>query len=173
MNVSKYVLDANVFIEAKNRYYGFEICPGFWTSLVDLNNKKLLFCIDRIRDELVAQNDDIKDWVENRSPETFFKQTQDQNVFGSFQAMVNWVYSQSQFVQAAKTEFASVADGWLLAYAHANGMTVVTHEEFAPQAKRKVPMPNVCLEFGIQYVNTFEMLADLKVKFIRSTKKGR
>ena len=170
MNVSKYVLDANVFIEAKNRYYGFEICPGFWTSLVDLNNSKLVFCIDRIRDELVAQNDDIKDWVENRSPDTFFKQTQDQAVFNSFQAMVNWVYSQSQFVQAAKTEFASVADGWLLAYAHSNNLTVVTHEEFAPQARRKVPMPNVCLEFGIDYVNTFQMLADLNVKFIRSTK---
>lgn len=170
MNVSKYLLDANVFIEAKNRYYGFEICPGFWTSLVDLNNNKSVFCIDRIRDELVAQNDDIKDWVENRSPETFFKQTQDQTVFNSFQAMVNWVYSQTQFVQAAKTEFASVADGWLLAYAHANGMTVVTHEEFAPQAKRKVPMPNICLEFGINYVNTFQMLANLNVKFIRSTK---
>jgi hypothetical protein len=69
-----------------------------------------------------------------------------------------------------KTEFASVADGWLLAYAHANRMTVVTHEEFAPQAKRKVPMPNVCLEFGINYVNTFQMLANLNVKFIRSTK---
>ena len=73
--MSKYVLDANVFIEAKNRYYGFEICPGFWTSLIDLNKSKHVYCIDRIRDELVAQNDDIKDWVENRSPEEFFKKT--------------------------------------------------------------------------------------------------
>ncbi len=171
--MSKYVLDANVFIEAKNRYYGFEICPGFWTSLIDLNKSKHVYCIDRIRDELVAQNDDIKDWVENRSPEEFFKKTQDQAVFDSFQAMVNWVYAQPQFFQAAKTEFASVADGWLLAYAHANGLTVVTHEEFAPKAKRSVPMPNVCLEFDIDYVNTFEMLADLNVKFIRSTKKRK
>ena len=94
----------------------------------------------------------VKDWVENRSPEEFFKKTQDQAVFDSFQAMVNWVYAQPQFFQAAKTEFASVADGWLLAYAHANGLTVVTHEEFAPKAKRSVPMPNVCLEFDIDYV---------------------
>lgn len=171
--MSKYLLDANVFIEAKNRYYGFEICPGFWTSLVDLNKAKRVFCIDRIRDELVAQNDDIKDWVEDRAPDTFFKQTQDQAVFDSFQAMVSWVYDQPQFIQAAQTEFANVADGWLLAYAHANGLTVVTQEEFAPQAKRKVPMPNLCLEFDIDYVNTFEMLSDLKVKFIRSKKKNR
>ncbi len=25
-----YLFDANVFIEAKNRYYAFDICPGFW-----------------------------------------------------------------------------------------------------------------------------------------------
>lgn len=28
-----FLLDANVFIEAKNRYYGFDICPGFWRWL--------------------------------------------------------------------------------------------------------------------------------------------
>ncbi|PMD04330.1 DUF4411 family protein, partial [Brevibacterium paucivorans] len=25
-----YLLDANVLIEAKNRYYAFDIAPGFW-----------------------------------------------------------------------------------------------------------------------------------------------
>jgi len=25
-----YLLDTNVFIEAKNRYYGFGFCPAFW-----------------------------------------------------------------------------------------------------------------------------------------------
>ncbi len=30
-----YLLDANVFIDAKNRYYGFDFCPGFW-DWVDL-----------------------------------------------------------------------------------------------------------------------------------------
>lgn len=28
-----YLLDANVFIEAKNRYYGFDLAPGFWDWL--------------------------------------------------------------------------------------------------------------------------------------------
>ena len=27
---ARYLLDANVFIEAKNRYYGFDFCPAFW-----------------------------------------------------------------------------------------------------------------------------------------------
>ncbi len=28
-----YLLDANVFIEAKNRHYGFDFCPAFWDWL--------------------------------------------------------------------------------------------------------------------------------------------
>ena len=52
-----------------------------------------------------------------------------------------------------------------MAYAAANGLVVVTHEEFAADAKKKVPMPNVCIEFGVDYCNTFEMLLDLGVRF--------
>ncbi|MGL5096417.1 MAG: DUF4411 family protein, partial [Planctomycetia bacterium] len=29
-----YLLDSNVFITAKNSYYAFSICPGFWDSLL-------------------------------------------------------------------------------------------------------------------------------------------
>jgi hypothetical protein len=60
-----------------------------------------------------------------------------------------------------------------MAYAAVNGLTVVTHEEYAPAAKKRVPMPNVCLEFDIPYVNTFEMLDELGVKLILSTKRRR
>ncbi len=54
----------------------------------------------------------------------------------------------------------------MIAYARANGLTVVTHEEFAAEAQRRVPIPNVCLEFDVEYVNTFEMLEHLDVQFI-------
>jgi len=85
--------------------------------------------------------------------------------------MVNWAYGQSQFSDAAKSEFASVADGWVVAYAAANDLIVVTHEQFAPDARRKIPIPNVCIEFDVEYVNTFEMLRTLGEKFVRSTKR--
>ena len=29
-----YVLDSNTFIDAKNRYYGFDIVPSFWNELI-------------------------------------------------------------------------------------------------------------------------------------------
>jgi len=87
--------------------------------------------------------------------------------------MVNWVFNEPQFTPAARAEFASVADGWLVAYADVNDLVVVTQEEYAPEVKRKVPIPNVCEEFEVEYVNTFEMLRALNVKFVRSTKRRR
>ena len=169
---NKYLLDANAFIEAKDRYYGFDICPGYWSSLIAQHRANRLCSLDRIEDELDQQDDVVKEWIENSVPDTFFKKTEDQAVIDKFQEMMNWVYSQSQFTDAAKTEFASVADGWVIAYAAVNGMVVVTHEQYAPDARRKVPMPNVCIEFDVAYVDTFAMLRDLREKFIRSTKRS-
>jgi hypothetical protein len=73
--------------------------------------------------------------------------------------------TRSQFTQAARAEFATVADGWVVAYAKAHGLKVVTHEVYAPNIKKRVKIPNVCVEFSVDYCNTFEMLQELGVKF--------
>ena len=167
---SRYVLDSNPFIEAKNRYYGFELCPGFWKGLILQHNNDRVYSIDRVLDELTDAGDELSDWAKEDAPKTFFKKTQDRAVIEMFQRMTTWVNAQPQFSPAARMEFASVADGWVMAYAKVNKLSVVTHEEFASQAQKKVPMPNVCLEFDIEYVNTFDMLKDLNVKFVLHTK---
>ncbi|MBN2022321.1 MAG: DUF4411 family protein [Pirellulales bacterium] len=179
-----YVLDANVFIEAKNRYYSFEICPGFWKALVVQHQADRVVSIDKVREELVKvqgttedsdeeDRDLLSDWARDSVPSIFFKKVQDPAVIEVFQEMVRWVTSQEQYTPAAKAEFASVADGWLVAYAKANGLVVVTREAYRPDAKASVPIPNVCHEFHVEHVNTFEMLKDLNVKFILSTKRRR
>lgn len=167
----QYVLDANVLIEAHQRYYSFDICPGFWLALVRQHERKRVFSIDRIKAEIIRGNDPLSDWVRNKAPGTFFKGTADKRVSDAFGDMVNWVQAEQQFTPEAKFLFASVADGWLIAYAMTNGLVVVTHEEYAPDAKKSVPIPNVCLEFNVVYCSTFDVLSELGVKFV--LRKGR
>lgn len=162
----RYVLDANVFIEASQSYYSFDICPGFWLALVRQHEAKHVCSIDRIKAELVVLDDELKEWVNFKVSETFFKGTADKNVADAFAIMVNWVQREKQFTLEAKAEFAAVADGWVVAYAKVNNLVVVTHEEYAPDAKARVKIPNVCLEFDVAYCNTFEMLRDLKERFV-------
>ena len=134
-----------------------------------------VFSIDRVREELISEGDRLSDWAANAAPATFFKGTQDRAVVDALAEIINWVNSEQQFTPVAKAEFAEAdnADGWIIAYAKANGLIVVTHEEFAPDAQKRVPMPNVCLEFNVEYTNTFEMLEALKQKFILSTKRRK
>lgn len=50
----RYILDSDVLITAKNRYYAFDICPGFWKSLIHHHREGRVFTIDRVRSELLA-----------------------------------------------------------------------------------------------------------------------
>jgi hypothetical protein len=137
------------------------------------NTAKRLFSIDKIKTELEAISDELSNWVRERAPDAFFKGTADKDVIDAFRSMANWVQNEPQFTSEAKTEFAAVADGWIVAYAKANDLNVVTHEEYAPEAKKKVPIPNVCIEFGVSYCNTFEMLRELKEQFVARKRQRR
>ena len=47
-----YLLDANVFIQAKNLHYGLDFCPAFWHWLTARRNKDRVCSIKAIYDEL-------------------------------------------------------------------------------------------------------------------------
>lgn len=158
-----YVLDANVLMEAHRRYYAFDLCPGFWECLEHYCGEGCVVSLDRVRDE-VQDGDALADWVAS-APEAFFVSTADPEVVRLYQDIMAWVHSQPQFLEAAKARFARGADGWLIAYAGARGATLVTHEKFESNAKRTVPMPNVCRQFGVAYCDAFAMLRALEVRF--------
>jgi predicted nucleic acid-binding protein len=162
----RYLLDANTFIEAKRRYYAFDICPGYWAALLAHHESGRLASIDRIRGELLRGGDELTEWVESQVPVALFLSTTDVAVTRQFGQMMAWVQAQPQFMPAAKIEFAEVADGWLAAYAKVYGFKVITHEVANPEARKRVPLPNVCDAFGVICVNTFEMLRSLETQFV-------
>src|SRR5690349_20386867 len=67
-----YLLDTNVFIEAKNRYFGFDICPGFWEWLLLRHAAGTIFSVDAVRTELLKGNDPLADWIKG-IPRGFFQ----------------------------------------------------------------------------------------------------
>lgn len=164
--MSKFVLDTNIFIEAYRRYYSFDIAPAFWKEIIQKAEAGLLVSIDRVYDELNNSDDgdQLRIWANNEFGKWFIS-TNNETVFAAYREVIGWAVSQTQFVDAAKTEFASIADSWLIACAKAHDFTIITHEQFDPYIKRKIPIPNVCRELGIQCINTFEMLRRLGIRF--------
>ncbi len=160
----KYLLDPNAFIQAKRRFYGLDFCPGYWGTLIWHHEKDKLRSIDKVRVEILLGGDDLAAWVDERLGKEAFAATSTAEVFTAYTEMLAWVMAQPQFSDAAKFGYQEVADGWLAAYAKANGCVVVTLEEFDPAVKKKVPLPNVCRAFDVEVITPFEMLRRLGVK---------
>lgn len=66
----KYCLDANIFIQAKNLYYHFDICPGFWDWLDQ--QAGTVISILPICEELELGDDRLKEWAAARKKSIFF-----------------------------------------------------------------------------------------------------
>lgn len=159
-----YVLDANVFIEAARRYYAFDIAPVFWRALIEQAQNGRLLSIDRVKSEIEQGNDHLADWITNNF-HTWCESTGDVDVVDIYRDIITWVQSQTQFLDEAKATFANVADGWLVAFAKVKGYELITHERYDNLIRKRVPIPNVCREFGVPYLDTFEMLRRLGVRF--------
>ena len=67
-----FVLDSNIFIEAKQRYYAFDVCPGFWQALVWQYGQGMIVSIDRVKNELVDFDDELKTWTLTTMPASCF-----------------------------------------------------------------------------------------------------
>lgn len=159
----KRLLDANVFIEAKNRYYGFDICPGFW-GWMDTVFQGGVGTVDKVWAELLGKGDELSDWAKGRKSSAAILAVDDKATQSVFQDIANHVAT-GQYKPAAIAQFLSGADPWLIAKAKTTGATVVTHEVLAKQAKKKVPIPNICEEFDVSYEDTFNTLRTFNAEF--------
>jgi hypothetical protein len=160
-----YLLDSNVFIEAKNRYYAFDIVPGFWQALIEHAKTGQIQSIDRVKAELDRGEDDLKAWA-NSSFYFWFASTDDAEVTDAYRRIIEWANKEKQFNGPAKAEFSrgDNADPWLVAYALSKKCVVVTHEQYDRYIKARIPIPNICQAFSVQWVDIYQMLRALRVK---------
>lgn len=150
-----FLLDANVFIEAKNRYYAFDIAPGFWDWLEKAHSSSIACSLDAVRKELLVKEDEVSKWVKDNP--SFFRPL-DKGTTRHFQELTSWATSNG-FNQSAIQQFTSNdADYLLVAYAREHQHTVVSHEVSHPTRRRKIFIPDACRAMGVESVDTFDML---------------
>ena len=153
-----------MFIEAYRRYYGLDICPGFWDCLLHHCVGRRLLSIDRVQNELKDGGGPLADWAVSVASDLFTSSTEE-SLVDEYENVMAWVNGSTQFLDHAKADFASGADGWLVAYSLVHGRTLVTQEAFNPMIRKRIPLPNVCREFSVETANTFKMLRELDAAF--------
>jgi hypothetical protein len=155
-------LDANVFIEAKNGPYSFDMAPGFWLWLEKASRDGLIRSPISVYQEIEKGTDDLARWARRAKKSSGLFVTPDLEVqkrFGPIAAFVQQHYSAPQ-----AAEFLRGADPWVIAHALENQGTVVTHEVLAPPGSLKVKIPNICAQFGVNCIGVYSALRKLGLK---------
>ena len=165
----KYLLDTNVFIEAKNTHCDFDVCPGFWEWLLIKNKEGIIFSVQKVKEELITGTDELAQWARNRHGEFFL--TPDENVIIAMREISRWTSSR-EFPERETARFLDNADYFLVAHALAHDFAVVTREKFVNPPTNKIKIPNVCDVFGIDFLSPFELLRREKARFVLDMGEG-
>lgn len=156
----KYILDANIFIEANKRYYSKEIVPSFWEFLKKDND---IYTIKEVKEEIKAGNDNLFNLIKD------VKELKNNN---SQQTQKITTYINSEYSKAEVNKFFSGADIHLIFSAVSeNNLKIVTHEKLLSEKAKRISIANICKKFRILYCDTFEMLKEKEIDLCTLEKK--
>jgi len=167
-----YLLDTNIFIQAKNSYYAFDIAPSFWEKLNQLAEDNIFSVIDHVKRELTKSRsnpDDIHNWIRDEYTGKIVS-TNNSLVAKKYQEVITMVQSEHRkgndmYKQPAIDKFLDFdnADTWLIAYALAYNCKIVTFEKYSPNAANSVKIPNVCKLFDIEYIDLYQFMREVRM----------
>jgi hypothetical protein len=160
----RYLLDTNVFVQAKNFYYRRSICPGFWDWL-DTAVENQFGTIDRVRAETLKGNDDVSRWFKERKGASWIAETHGEPTQQAFREVVGWVTRGAAALHPERAAFLAGADPWLVAHAMTTKATVVSLE-VPKNSPNKVSVADVCAAFKVPVIKTWDLLELCKARFV-------
>lgn len=156
-----YCLDANVLIEAWRKYYSPTFCPDYWEILNELGAQQRIFLPQEVYEEITRTEDDLSKWLKvskipiRKTSESVIKCLQ--SIYASNPLHINLVDN---------VKGRSLADPWVIAHALDESATVVTKEEKITAINSlKVKIPNVCDNMDVRWMDDFEFVAELDIRF--------
>jgi Domain of unknown function (DUF4411) len=63
LSTQKYCFDANVLIQAWQKYYSPKFCPDYWIVLDELGKQGIIFIPKMVFDEITLTDDDLSKWL--------------------------------------------------------------------------------------------------------------
>lgn len=157
----KYCLDANVLIQAWQKYYSPSLCPDYWNVLNKLGEAGRIFLPQNVFEEITRTEDNLTEWLKNSKLPIFA-------IDGNVAKCLKQIYDANPLHQylVDNTKQRSLADPWVIAHALKENACVVTKEEkvTTPNTTR-IKIPNVCDNMNIKWINDFQLLAELNVRF--------
>lgn len=127
----------------------------------ELGDEDMIFIPSMVYDEIVRTDDELSEWLKGSSikskPITF-----------DVTEILKSIYAADPYhkhlVDSKKGR--SLADPWVIAHAIQENAVVVTKEEKVTALNStKIKIPNVCDNMGVKWINDYNMIEELGLKF--------
>jgi Domain of unknown function (DUF4411) len=155
-----YLLDASVLITANRQYYAIDRVPEFWEWLVYMGTMGNVKIPKEIYEEFKDGKDALSIWAKEDEVESALLLDEDVDI-----GMVRRVMAQGYAPDLTDDEIEKLGrDPFLIAHAltHAGNRSVATTEVSKPKKVRaNRHVPNVCDDFGVPCLNTFQLTTAL------------
>jgi hypothetical protein len=158
---NKYLLDTNIFIQAKNFRYGFEYCAAFWAWILEAHEGGVLFSVQKVKAEILRgdKTEPLVKWTKDLPSSFFLEDLNDIGVMGHYRDLLTKVLANKNYMPKALAEFAAEdeADAFLIATAKHGGYVLVSDEEPAANARKKVPLPDAAKLIGVKTIKPYQL----------------
>lgn len=170
---SIYVIDANILIDSHRQFYHFDIAPSFWNQLGEKIIADKIILIENVTEEILVseveeEKDDIQLWLEGILEAVEIRATDTQEVINTYADIMNMIQQNERYESSALAQWADIkiADPWIIAFAKVHKATIVTRETKIQggQQLKKLKIPNVAEDYGVECIDLFEMMKRLEIK---------
>ena len=164
----KYLIDSNFFIQAYRSSYPLDVAKGFWKKVKSLADNGVIASIDKVRDEVYSNEDDLKKWCQTDLSDKFFLDFTSK-AMGEYAKICSWAQNNKQYTQNAKNVFMDEkrADAFWVAFASTDNknFTIVTQEVSAPNSKTNIKLPDACKVNDVRCLNIIDMFREIGETF--------
>lgn len=158
---NKYCLDANVLIQAWQKYYNPRFCPDYWNILIELGKQDKIFIPELVYEEITRTEDELSRWLK-ASKIPIKKITEPVTI------CLQKIYSANPVHKNLVDNIngRSLADPWVIAHSiFENAIDVTKEEKITALNSKRIRIPNVCDNMGVRWINDFQFIDELDIKF--------
>lgn len=165
----QYLLDTNIYINFYDRAYRFEYFPSFWDAFEKVLNQYVI--LPKIVVEETNKSDEFKKWLEDTFKGEYLNHKNYAEEWGQIIQHIaqHPCYSDKALIDPRSWTHEKIADGWLIAIAKKDGLTLVTDERANPTLNARNPsgavkIPDIAKDFGIKCITMNEFFKEIGFK---------
>lgn len=165
----QYLLDTNIYINFYDRAYRFEYFPSFWDAFEKVLNQYVV--LPQIVVDEACKSDEFNDWLGQNFNGQYLNHKDYAEEWGKVIQHIaqHSCYSDKALIDPRSWTHERIADGWLIAIAIKDGLTIVTDERANPSLNVQNPssvvkIPDIARDFGIKCITMNDFFKEIGFK---------